>query len=77
MPRFVAFALFLWVVPIAITYAVGYAVGASKPDDDIRVVAIKQHAKLLRKARWAYMTRRPGLANIYEEGATRVLELTK
>ena len=34
---------------------------------------MREHARYLRKARRAYLMRQPGLANIYEEAAERVL----
>ena len=34
---------------------------------------LREHARYMRRARWAYVTRRPGLARIEEEAAARVL----
>ena len=40
---------------------------------DNRTRALREHAKFLRRARWASLRRQDGLANIYVEAAERVL----
>lgn len=57
---------------VSIPLWVGYAVGRLRSPDPW-VTGIHYHAKLLRKARWASLTRRDGLANIYSEAADAVL----
>lgn len=56
------------------THYLAYWIG-TKRSQDWRIKRLKEHAKYVRRARWAVMTRRDGLANIYTEAAARVLEL--
>lgn len=51
----------------------GYVVGRLSRPRIEWAEGLHYHAKLLRKARWASLTRRDGLANIYSEAADAVL----
>lgn len=51
-----------------------YWLGARRRTD-WRSQRLREHAKYLRRARWAVLTRRDGLVNIYMEAARDVLEL--
>jgi len=59
---------------LAATGGIGFYLGRFT-SRDYRVIALREHSRLLAKARRAALRRQEGLANIYSEGAGRVLEL--
>lgn len=60
-------------IPVA-CFGLGYYYCKLRMKDPL-IIKLREHSKYLRKARWASMTRRDGLVNIYTEAADRVLEL--
>lgn len=74
--------MIFWIVlAFVLVLMAGFVAGCqyqkSKLPEDYRIFVMKEHAKLLRKARWAMLTRREGLANIYSEAADRVLDMVQ
>lgn len=57
--------------------AIGYVLGALARPKDPMLVALKEHARLIAKAARASRRGRHGLANVYSEAATRVLEASE
>lgn len=68
--------IILIVLGIAATGGVGFSLGRFA-NRDYRVMALREHSRLLAKARRASLRKQDGLANIYSEGAERVLELVE
>ena len=65
--------IILIVLGIAAAGGVGFALGRFT-NRDYRVMALREHSRMLAKARRASLRKQDGLANIYSEGAERVLE---
>lgn len=59
-------------VVLSIPGLIGYAIGRLRAPKDYRIVAIREHARLLRKARRMSLLHQEGAANIMAEGAARV-----
>jgi hypothetical protein len=68
--------IILIVLGIAATGGLGFYLGRFT-GRDYRVMALREHSHLLAKARRASLRKQDGLANIYAEGAERVLELVE
>ena len=68
--------IILIVLGIVATGGVGFYLGRFT-NRDYRVMALREHSRMLAKARRASLRKQDGLANIYAEGAERVLELVE
>ena len=63
----------LIVLGILATGSIGFYLGRFT-SRDYRVMVLREHSRLLAKARRGSLRKQDGLANIYSEGAERVLD---
>jgi hypothetical protein len=62
-------------IVLAMTFGGGYLTASLRRKQDPRIVALREHARLLEKAGRASRRGQHGLAEIYEHGAQEALDL--
>lgn len=65
----------LLLVAVLVAGAVGFALGRAERDHDTRAEIVREHTRMLQAASKAHRRGHHGEANIYTEGAARLLEL--